>query len=211
MNGQSVFSLIKFAERDHAEALRAGKLYMNTWAHFRKLEGDDGRGDPLEGTLHLLQATQSQVLVGDAHKAVPLQGLIGQVKVSAGNADVYNIFCMFALTETSHEHLVGESIKRLGDYAAIVTNGDDFLRRVRHKLFECKLPFQHGLVSYVDVGRHHGPFGPFTKRDDLAYQSEFRILVQSGTRGPLVVEVGDLSDLIHVFPADELNWRFLPK
>ena len=73
-------------------------------------------------------------MVGDAQKAVPLQGLIGQVKISAGNADAYNIFCMFALTETSHEHLTGKVANGLGDHAAVVTNGDEFLRRVRQKL-----------------------------------------------------------------------------
>lgn len=211
MNGQSIFSLIKFAERGHAEALRAGKLYMNTWSHFRKLEGDEERGDPLEGTLHLLQASHAQILIGDAQKAVPLQALIGQIKISDANAEAYNIYCMFALTETSHEHLTGEAVRGLGNYAAVVTDGDAFLGRVRHKLIQDGLPFQHGLVSYVNVNRHHGAFGPFTKPDRHVHQSEFRIFVQSNRKSPLELEVGDLSDIVHVFPADELRWRFQPK
>jgi hypothetical protein len=211
MNEPAVFAFVKITKQAHSDDFRKGRLYMNTLEYFRTLEGNDERADPFEGTLSLLQASRSQIIVDGGGKAARIDSLFGQVKLSAGNAADYNVFCMFAVTDTSQKDLTSNTNKKLGDYAAFVIDGDAFLDRVGRHLREKAYPFNHGLVSYVDIERHHGVYGPFVKPAKHAAENEFRILIRTDRKCPVILDVGDLSDIVFVCPTEELLWRLKVK
>ena len=68
-----------------------------------------------------------------------------------------------------------------------------------------------GLVRYYDPESFHGNFRDvesiFHKQDRHSYQREFRFVVDSGfvSDSPLILEIGDLSDITRRFDSAELN------
>ena len=65
---------------------------------------------------------------------------------------------------------------------------------------------QYRLVDYVDAESYEGPMGPFKKRSEFSYQSEWRLALLPGTGEPYRLEVADLSDIVIVGdPLTEIN------
>ena len=89
----------------------------------------------------------------------------------------------------------------------MLTNAEEFLRRVHAVAAQNNVTLKQGLVEYVDRAKHNGPVGIFRKFADFAYQSEFRIAVVPGAKGPFSLTVGDLSDILIVGDLCNLSER----
>lgn len=57
-----------------------------------------------------------------------------------------------------------------------------------------------------DENKYTGEAGRFRKSSTFSYQSEYRIVLETGTEGPFHFEVGDLSDITSdVFSLDRAD------
>ena len=54
---------------------------------------------------------------------------------------------------------------------------------------------EYRMVEYFDAATHSGDTGPFRKPLQFAHQNEFRIAVRPGSREPLKLIIGDISDI----------------
>ena len=214
MSELKVHTLIKFGKRSDLERLlNQGEVYLNTWKHFKDSESNEVQGDEYEGLVAINQvANGSQLQIQVEEKFVPIQGLYGQIKFSAGTSQLenYNLYCMFAVTDESYQYLVDPRLKKFGDTepaALVMANADEFLARLRQKLDIEGFPHDCALVRYVDIESHEGDMGPFNKLTDYCYQSELRIIVHAKRKGPLKLWLGDISDISFLFSMDDLMSR----
>jgi hypothetical protein len=94
-----------------------------------------------------------------------------------------------------------------GDTFAVFTQPEKFLSMVKSAVQEWDLHMWYGPVEYVSRTGYNGDLGPFKKFDTYEYQSEFRIVVSKGKGQPLLLKLGNLSDMIITGPSAELNER----
>lgn len=200
--------LMKFGQAEHLEAFRSeGLLYMNSLRYFAKLEGDAVRSDPLEGFDEIHQAKHIVSLRIEAEGQAPLElkpHLSGPFRI-ARSVPPWNVFCMHGVTTVS-EPLVDERNLAFGDSFVIVTDTMAFLNRFAEAATAAKLQADWRPVAYFDPLEHTGDVGPFRKSSEFAYQREFRLGVWPGSPEPVILRVGDLTDITSpVLPLAEIN------
>lgn len=209
MPSNRVLCLFKFGERKHIDELvREGHLFMNTLKFFREREIKDLlRSDKHEGASHCMQAEGATLRMKQDDTWVDIGTIRDQILASDGSEEITNVFCMYAFREKAATEKIDPKNFGFGDTYAAVTDGDEFLRRVRRAEEREGLTLKHDLVEYVDRSTYNGNLGVFRKFSEFAYQSEFRISVVSGLKGPYSLRVGDLSDIIMTGNLVDLNER----
>ena len=214
-----------FSKPEHAAQFIAGKVRCNTVRTFKKWEERDGSGraDRNEGTSAWLQPGDVQVVINgmdiSADLAEPMQ-----VQMDWLN-DLY-LFCTHAVhtgnldpTALSNENIeelrrqlvVPEKCFEFGDYAVVISDVNQFIRRMQGAAQAEGYGFGRRLVAYYDPETFHGSFdgieAAFSKQQRQSYQREFRLVIAAGSRGdcPLTLELGDLSDITMPLHSVELN------
>lgn len=219
----TIFALVKLTEqREHAEDLIAGRMFMNTLAYFRDIERtDQHRGDSREAIAAIFQPKEvGSIRFGDAE--LRPDDLAGPIIVTA--PDEWNVFCMVALTDQGFEHgisaaslpllkravLIDQQLRGFGSHLTLVRDVAEFRRRVTAGIRAAGLEGMHGLVEYFDDS-HHGWFPseriPFHKGATFRYQREYRIAVRRAvaTPAPFILNVGDLSDILMLTTVEQFN------
>lgn len=219
-----VMGLLKLFEKiEYAEAFRAGKLRFRKLGFFREYVDVNGelRGDSFEGVGVLLQPAQIGAFSVGGHNIDPKE-LVGPICLQSSEKD-WSVLCFYALTNAGledarmtleqwkealrlHDHCYG-----LGSYVVTVTRLDDFAERVRRALHNAHFKFARSLVEYYDPDTFHGAFpagaAPFRKRKSFEHQREYRfaIYADEDTPDPLVIDIGDISDISQLVSTEEFN------
>lgn len=208
MQFDRVLALFKFGYRDHIDLfVREGHIYMNSLNYFKNLEGDMLRADKHECASYSEQADGAKLSMKENGKWLEIGTISGPI-VSSDDSDlITNVFCMYALRGSASKSLVDERNLNFGDTYAILTDGDEFLRRVHAAAEKENIVLKQDLVEYVDKATYNGPMGFFRKFSTFAYQSEFRFAVVTGSDAPFSLKIGDISDISMTGPLAELNKR----
>lgn len=204
-----VLGIFKFGKLKHIEEfVNEGHLYMNPLSYFRNREaqGDALRYDKHEGAAHCEQATGGKLQMMQDDQWITMGTIQGPIISSDNSKDTTKVFCMYALRDSSCG-VVDTLNFEFGDTYAVMINGDAFLDRVKKTTKRQRLIITWGLVEYVDRESYSGPMGCFRKFSDFEYQSEFRIAIESETKEPFSLYVGDLSEMAKIGPLNELNKR----
>ena len=221
-----VFSLIKFFDnKDHVRDFLSGRIYANTLAKFKRLEGIDGsgRGDRHEGTIAWLQPGQGRLEINGMDIT---DDLAGPMQLQKSWLNHLHVFCLHAvhsgsldMAQVSHvnieelrkEFLIPDECRRLGEHAVVVNNVPEFIRRMESAAEVNSYRIARGLVRYYDPESFHGNFRDvesiFHKQERHSYQREFRFVIDDGllSNAPLILEIGDISDITRRFDFAELN------
>lgn len=207
-NQDRVLGVLKFGVRSHIEQFAEGLLYMNTLDYFAKLESDTLRTDSHEGTSHLLRGDGGILQIKFGDQFVPVAEIKGSMRYQPDALKSVNVFCMYALRESAVHTLVDCKNGGFGDTFAILTDFDEFAKRVKSAARSKQgQELQYGLVEYIDDASHLGPVGLFKKDLAFSYQSELRIALFPGTGTLLEFQVGDLSDIVMLGQLSGLNER----
>ncbi len=110
---------------------------------------------------------------------------------------------------------VPESMNKFGTHVWVITNGDEFVKRLRDAAARQNVRVFGSLVKYVDPSRVHGgiprEMAPFVKRDAFKDEREYRFVFSSTRQlpDPFVLDVGQLADISVVANIEELrrDWR----
>ena len=221
-----VFFLIKFFDNeDHGRDFVSGRIYANTLAKFKRLEGvdDSGRGDRNEGTIAWLQPGQGRLEINGMDIT---DDLAGPVQLQKNWLDHLHIFCLHAvhsgsldmatvsnenIEELRKQFLVPDECRRLGEHAIVVNNVPEFNRRMETAAEVNNYRMARGLIRYYDPESIHGNFRDvesiFRKQERHSYQREFRFVIDKGlvSASPLILEIGDITDITRRFDFAELN------
>lgn len=236
-----MFALVKFVPTlERADYFCEGKLYMNTLDYFWH-NGFGAQKDILEGII----STVSPEPVGLPEDFLNHQ--IADIQYQAVGYAYCNVFCMSQikiapLYNTPNGILFDvmppAGMQEFGEYAVIVDNQVEFLRRINQAAQHYK--FLCGHVNYhspmlnskeMDKKKHHIILksqevfdisqipGVRARRDafdkSIVYQSqnEWRLCLYRGEKSTdkFVLDIGDIRDITHVIKTAELEQEILEK
>jgi hypothetical protein len=211
-NKNPAMLLLKMGQRDHMEQFRRGLLYMNTLNYFRGLDGDRARADRFEGATHIFQPQDVIIRLsapGFGEVVIGKEDLAAATTLSMNAELCCNIFCLHAITKPINGTLFSAEHEWFGDSIVLVLNTQEFMKRV---LAACKtrnLVVRGSLVDYYDDESYTGKLDRFRKPKRFAHQREYRIAVGSSGRDPLVLDIGDSTDITsEVVPFSDANGVF---
>ena len=219
-----IFYLAKFFEKEkHAIDFMNGQLYMNKLSFFKELEdsNNDYRGDKNEGTFVWGQPGKIRIEINGHDMS---NDLAGPASLSSNRLDEFNVLCLYAacirnssekfpreLSEIRNHLLIPKKCEELGKFAIVIRNGPKFSNRVTSSAKLNGYREAHGLVKYYDSNSFSGSFpgisGAFMKQEIYKYQSEYRIVLETGTigSGRLILDIGNISDIAMLTTVPEIN------
>ena len=221
-----IFFLVKFFDNnDHARDFVRGRIYANTLATFKVLEGidDSGRADGHEGTIAWLQPGQGRLEINGMNIT---DDLAEPMQLQKNWLNYLHIFCLHAvhsgsmdmanvsnenIEELRQQLIIPDECRALGEHSVVVNNVPEFTKRMETASQANSLRMARDLVSYYDPDSFHGNFRDvesiFRKQDRHSYQREFRFVIDNGlaSDGPLILEIGDISDITRRLDFAELN------
>jgi hypothetical protein len=219
IQGDRVLGMFRFGPSKYIDQFAQGLLYMNTLKYFVEQETNSLRRDSHEGTSHLRKGDGAILqieMTPEVAKAFnmpadgefkPIANLRGPIRFQPDALQSVNVFCMYALRESASDTFVDAGNLGFGDTFALLTDFDEFMKRVKAAVPRTGQELRYDLVKYIDDTSYEGPVGIFKKLSDFSYQSEFRIGLFPGTGAPVPLQVGNLSDIVILGRLSELNDR----
>ncbi|MDE0126752.1 MAG: hypothetical protein OXN97_19475 [Bryobacterales bacterium] len=223
---KTVFLLVKFFNNPrYADGFVRGQVFARTLADFKSDENSDesGRVDPDEGTIAWYQPGKGRLTINGMDVT---DDLAGPVKVQKDWLNHLNVFCVHAchsgdldlsslssdtIEDLRQELTIDKRCFNLGNHAVVVRDVPEFVNRMESSARAKGYRIGRKLVRYYDPATFHGEFADiesvFRKQDQFSYQREFRFVIDRGTleQEPLVMNVGDLSDITLQLKSTELN------
>lgn len=213
--------LFKFfrCEKFRDDFLR-GHLYFSSLNYFRKAEKSEvpGQNDRFECS-EILQPDSVKVTVGN----IELNGLAGPISICDNTAVLRsNIMCFStigaddekefdSLEELKQDVLFPEKMIEYGEFAIVIPQADLFIERLRMAVLETGFGLYGRPVIYYDFSKDNISCGypeiAFKKRSEFSYQREFRFLLtkRQPIDAPVILEVGDLSDIVQSCRSVDIN------
>jgi hypothetical protein len=201
--------LIKISEEKYIDEIqKEGKFYCNSLKYFRDLENDGYIADPNEGKQYLKQVKNLEIFIGDRKIAKATNA-----QIFPGNHDRGNIFCFYGFftsnldLSTKQLQKVNVEIEsdRLGQYALMVFDIPEFIKRLKGKFEELGMEYQLGPVKYLDFKKYEGELSPFVKSNVYENQSEIRIWIPRDKGDSFIFYLGDISDICHKIRIEDLD------
>ncbi|MFO1154141.1 MAG: hypothetical protein U1E42_10850 [Rhodospirillales bacterium] len=187
--------LFKFGQRQHLEQLRSGRLYCNNQSYFYSIDDNNiARNDRYENMDYLVQANQIRRfwLTYKDGSEYDLQAA-GPVRITLGGHH-RNIFCCYAVSDITHIKCDARNFA-FGDSFVMITHTQEFLDRCAAAARSAGFIPTWGPVTYFDYTTYTGDTGPHYKINDLSYQNEFRLVITPGKRTPVILDIGDATDI----------------
>ena len=183
-----IYLLVKvFDKEEYADAfLQRGEMFCRTLGEFKRIEGDEARGDKYEGVTDWHQPDQVKLTIsykdqeGIEH-VIPIEKLAGPLIIQNSHLDGYNLFCTYAVkidisdkTYETREELaeavqaindglgrqmaVHQQALSLGQHAVVIYKVEDFFERVERTVEALGVEHARGSVTYYDPDAFHGSF-----------------------------------------------------
>lgn len=207
--------LIKFAPLEFAKSFREGTIYMNSLDYFRGIEDEGVRGDIFEGTHSLIANKDIGQLLAPHGMDISEEfqkNIIGGMSLLSEELKYFKVFCMYKLGYKLEKKLIETIDKRISDFGntfVLITDFNEFKSRVNNELEKGNYEiydFGAQEVSYYQYDQPTQELGPFAKSAAYSWQKEFRLIASplEPTLKPLVLNVGDLSDISIIGSTDRL-------
>lgn len=209
---QKMYSLLlKFAtEIEHLRALQNGVLYCRPIKYFFKIEDGNVRGDKWEAVYKSQFIGEATIRVREADnpnaqwKNMDSDNV--QTRVSNPNA-LGNLFCMSRIqifpTATITTIYLDETLRGFGRYYLLVTNQNEFFRRIREAISKQKITAEAHQIEYLDLGRHTGDKTLFQKDQQYSWQQEFRIFFRTELAEDFQFTIGPIGDISEIYDWDK--------
>lgn len=218
-----VYYLLKFCkERAHAEDFIAGRLYLRKLRYFQELEeGDDGRGDRLEGLSHIWQPNSGMVMQFNDIR-IPATEMAAPAFLTSDATLDNHVLCLYAASSGPFESLSAENLEAFreymripeicssmgGEHTVLVHNFAEFQNRVLAAAKRDGFKVTGGPVSYYDDGIYSGATNPgFWKSRRFDWQRERRYMVDARGRlnDPGFWNIGNIADIATIVDFAALN------
>ena len=225
-----LFLVKMFENKEHADDLIKGRLFLNRLSYFKKIEGDDGRHDENEGAIMLqiegltLKMESRDIDTGELH-TFTVTDFASPPVLRPEWFDHIHLYCMYAghtgefqrispdnIEDFRRQLELPEDAEKLGRHAVVIINVPEFIRRVGDAISQEGYGIMTQLVKYYDPEVGSPPVRSevetiFTKRKKFADQSEFRIAMDTRTVGcdPITLEIGQINDIAYYTNTSDIN------
>lgn len=207
-----VHTLLKFQTKPRLESFqKEGLLYLNTREYFRELEkGNESRkeigiGDQYEQT-YKIENIQPAIIEFEYE-----DGSIEVTKSKSLHIITYDlltsghVFCMTGLSDNKTIEMLDKKLFSFGEYCCIIENPVEFLKRVQKLMETNGIEFEASLVEYCLMSEGNRKMTAFIKPNYLSFQSEFRIFTKTKEKEPIILKIGDISDISYIVETKKLN------
>lgn len=194
---------VKLGTQEHLEELRLeGLVYCNTLKYFTKIEDGLVRGDKHEDAFEFKTFNDPELLIKPANEPDTSfkKVNITWAQIVKRNSEVFgNLFCLHCVDMTHAKDegqiFVDEQNREFGTHALILLDPDKFEKKIFNELEKIKLKYHCGHLNYLDLKNYNGKKNLFQKDNKYSYQNEFRIFIENNIQEPLVLKIGDISDI----------------
>ncbi len=163
--------------------------------YFKNIKENGYKHDKNEGIQTILQANNYTI----QYNGITLSkenGLIDQIKISNNFDELNKIYCFFTISERSQRNdLININNINKNKYFLLFTNLTEFFNHLDNFCLKNKLKMQRCPVEYIDKNNYEGYVGPFKKFMEYKFQNEYRILIENQDEKPLVLKIGNLSNI----------------
>jgi len=127
-----------------------GVVYMNTLDVFWDIEDGGLRGDNLDGVDHMANGVHAELRTPSG-EIIPANITSWTLQTRTAEPEKINLFCMYTIHREPNTDPVDPDprVLEFGDAALIMTNPDEFIRRLASAAGETSRSFKHVLVNYV--------------------------------------------------------------
>ena len=222
----TIFYLVKFfSEESHATDFVKGKVRANPLSYFKSLESsaNSGRTDRHEGTVAWLQPGQGRLVINGDDIT---DDLAGPIEMQKTWLNCLHVFCLHAIHSGSFdldkltndniedlrsEFMIPDACLSLGEYAVVVKDVPEFVRRMEKVSGAKNYEMVPRLVRYYDPTSFHGNFSDmesvFWKQEQYGYQREYRFAIDTGSTSDalLKLDIGDINDITMMIKSADLN------
>lgn len=199
-------ALMKILSHEYLEHLLDGNLYMNGPAFFRQCDKSDTvRSDEDEGLQSCIQFEKLEVEEDGAW--LPISA-ISPALLRTNNSASFNMFCMYGISLENDARLDARCLA-FGDTFVVITDPDEFTRRVGKAANKIQKAAVIRPVEYVNCASYHGDMGPFRKFSGFHYQQEIRLVMYDVGNEPFILAIGDIRDICLHGRSDEFNKRLI--
>lgn len=208
--------LIKFQSEERLLSFRSGHLYAKRMSYYRQLEentGDDTVGDSFEGMLHV---NEGSIRFHETGETIALKDAL----VPTANSDDC-VFCMFGFPYGKDKHSFTEKqkeeMRKFGDMALVITDENEFVKRVEIAAKKAGFTAHYDAVKYYDpsidyvniiLSALQGNWNlAFWKRKNYEYQQEVRFVFSPDVEDfskdidHIILDIGDISDISWILPS----------
>lgn len=208
--------LVKITSKEIIEKIQNGNFRMTSLKKYREMykeDGDDIIGDPNEGKFY----------VHDAYIVIPEKNVCENVKEYAFATPNENdfVFCMFEFDLKENDifrfsQTQKERLPKFGDSALIITNREEFIKRVKKGAERNGYSICYDSVNYYDESIDDVKYLcnqvirgieniVFYKQKKYQYQQEFRLTTPyEGDRDFIEFDIGNISDITQVVSTEKL-------
>jgi len=222
-----IFFFVKvFSKAEYAEAFLDGNIYFNRLSYFKDIEDEDSpaRGDRYEGTMEWRQPADVKKLTTTINgRDFELGPIAAPLRAQWVGLNDVHVFCLYAAqagnlvdVELEGTNLVGAKLHvppelaRFGEHVVLIEN-EPFIHRLATVINATSWGRTNGLVEYYDPGAFSGEFtadeAVLKKRNEFAYQNEYRVAFHDGTSGTkgMTLPIGSLRDIARRVHGEDLR------
>lgn len=225
--------LIKFQNLDRLLDMQQGNIYMKNLQYFIDLEKEDqdeNRGDKYEGKMIINDANVTAF--GSETGNLFFNGKCSRISIDLGYSKC-PVFCMFLLDyrnctwedlgnnqlDVTYQftELQRSKLKEFGSHALIITNGNEFLDRMKKAFIKAGVSFERNKVTYYSGNRlevyqscaANEVTTAFLKREKYSFQQEYRFVAPDiEVDDHWCLNIGNIKDISKIVPIEEmLNLR----
>jgi len=209
------FPLVRFKSKGRIESFRHGEIYFNTLKWYREHEENNVVDDLFEGMVHINEATAITTPINGGETQIEK---LDDVLLKTTHSNDF-VSCMFSVSPKNDFFQFDEKqkieLKKFGDTALLITDADEFLRRIAIAVDREKLKGLYGFVQYYDekvdliniwisLMKNMGNIS-YWKRKSYSYQQEFRISIFNDSSDEnMILNIGDICDISEVYDTAQI-------
>ena len=196
--------LIKLLPAARVSEFLDGRMYLNSATYFAEIDDADAvRFDADEALTASWQVAQLSIQ-GENGEWLPIGGIRGPARYRGAEDPDLNVLCLYGLTQRSDDTFDTRNLQ-FGDQAIVISNAQEFLRRLTAAATAAGRRSGYGPIDYVDRNEYHGQMGPFRKFSEYSYQNEFRFTTTGGDGTPYRLAIGDIRDIAWVIESARIS------
>ena len=181
--------LIKLLPAARVSEFLDGRMYLNSATYFADIDDADAvRFDADEALTASWQVAQLSIQ-NESGEWLPIGGIRGPARVRGAGEPGLNVLCLYGLTQREDDRFDTRNLQ-FGDQAIVISNAQEFVRRLAAAAAAAGRKSGYGPIDYVDRNEFHGQMGPFRKFSGYSYQNEFRFVTNGGDGTPYRLGIG---------------------
>ncbi len=194
------------------DLLENGTVYFNPIEYFRQVEEQIARGDKYEGTVkiqnyHEYEKLKLTLTIPESGKKIELNPNKFHLRefLSEIKGTLYSIYCIKTPDVMDSNYAIDQRVKEFGTHFVIIKDVVKFLDLIFKELKKQNISYNSKVVNYYEKDKINGEVTLFDKSSDYEYQKEFRIVLYTSEIKPIVLKIGNLSDIAEIFEISAID------